>query len=374
MNRKLFALLLVLLTASCACGAVSPELAASDPRIAPYIDFTKKNGASLLPGRYMHTKELPQLSGGEKILAPTNFIVEIAPMVILNPQQRTFSVNADLWGADEMASMYMLLDFTGTVPILRTYASDEDGEYESIAEDFAVAVSDGQKHIWCLGSTDTGEIRYMYPLNDTWFPAGWYRGTWKAADGTNYTFSDDGQAKMNGQAIGKFIVSDNRIVITRNNGRKELLCAAPNLDDGSLVITFMNGGEMIAGVFTHPAEPSAPAMPSTPQTSPSSTQQMPTQFPKMPDVKMPEPPRPNIDGVWGAYVNGQQWVVQYQGNQYYGWINGQPSEMGIISFNGNTMTGQNNRGESFSATIQLDGNTLILTFPNGNAIQYQKLQ
>ena len=66
---------------------------------------------------------------------------------------------------------------------------------------------------------------------------------------------------MNGQSIGKFIVSDNRIVITRNNGRKELLCAAPNLDDGSLVITFMNGGEMIAGVFTHPAEPSAPAMP-----------------------------------------------------------------------------------------------------------------
>ena len=96
----------------------------------------------------------------------------------------------------------------------------------------------------------------------------------------------------------------------------------------------------------------------------------------MPDVKMPEPPGPNIDGVWGAYVNGQQWITQYQGNQYYGWINGQPTEMGIFTLKGNTMTGQNNNGVHFTTEIELDdsGQFLTLKFQNGNSITYQKLQ
>ena len=393
MNRKLFALLLVLLTATSAFGAIAPELAASDPRIGPYIDFTKQNGASLLPGRYMNTEELDQIGAAQKIIAPTNLVLEIAEMAALNPQQKTYSVNMDVWGDDEMTPMYMLLDFSGAVPVLKTYAADDDGQYEVIAEAYAVVLNDSVKRIWCLASTETGEVSYMCPLDSAWFPEGWYRGSWKSSDGTTCTFSDNGQASINGQVLGKFIVSDNRIVITRSDRSRQLICGWWNPDTSRLVLTFMdddNDDELNAAAFTRqaekatapvfpPAKPkaSSPVFPPAKKTAPAeqpSAPQMPTEFPKMPEVKMPEPPRPNIDGVWGAYVNGQQWVVQYQGNQYYGWINGQPSEMGIISFSGNTMTGQNNKGESFSATVQLEGNTLTLTFPNGNAIQYQKLQ
>ena len=386
MNRKLSALLLVLLTASCSSAAVSPEIAAQDPRIAPYIEFTRQNGASLLPGRYMHTQEIAQLGSTQKILAPTPLIFEVES---LNPEENTYSVNADVWGED-LTPLYMALDFSGAVPMLRTYEMQNEGQYEAMGEDFAVVISDGTKHIWLLASPATGELNYLYPLTADWFPEGWYAGSWKRSDGAEYTFSEDGTASMNGQVIGKFIVSDNRIVLTRTDGEKEALYAARNPDDGNLVITFTNDDELTAGVFTRsqapakkpaptfaPAKPKTPAptfTPPQPKTEPSSTTQMPTQFPKMPDVKMPEPPAPKIDGVWGAYVNGQQWVVQYQGGQYFGWINGQPSEMGVVSLKGSTLTGRNNNGVNFTAEVELDGETLTLTFPNGNVIQYQKLQ
>ena len=389
MKRKLFTLLILLLSASCASADITPEQAAADSRIGPYIDYTRQNGQALLPGRYMHTKELDQIAGTQKIVAPTNLIVEIATMASLNPQQITYSVNADLWGEDEMSSMYMLLDFSGTVPVLKTYAADDDGQYEVITEDFAVVLSDSQKRIWCLASVETGEVRYMCPLDGAWFPKGWYSGNWKGQDETTYTFSANGQASRNGQVIGKYIVSDNRIVITRTDGSKQLICAWWNPDTERLVLTFTDNGMMTAGAFTRITEKQAvPFLPSlkkqtapvSPQTTQkqevSSSPEMPSQFPKMPDVKMPEPPGPNIEGVWGAYVNGQQWITQYQGNQYYGWINGQPSEMGIITLKGNTMTGQNNKGVHFTAEIELDdsGQILSLTFPNGSSIQYQKLQ
>jgi hypothetical protein len=378
MNRKLFVLLFIVLTASCAYAAITPEQAAEDSRIGPYIDYTKQNGQALLPGRYMFTQEIDQLGANQKVVAPTNLIVEIATMTALNPQQITYSLNADLWGEDEMSSMYMVLDFSGKVPVLKTYAADDGGQYEVITEDFAVVLKDSTKRVWCLASVETGEVRYMCPLDGGWFPKGWYSGNWKGQDGSSYTFSSDGTASMNGQVIGRFIVSDNRIVITRKNGSKELICAWWNPDTERLVLTFTNSGRMSAGAFTRVTEQTVvPVFPPASQKQEvPSTQQMPTQFPKMPDVKMPELPGPNIEGVWGAYVDGQQWITQYQGNQYYGWINGTPSEMGIITLKGNTMTGQNNKGVHFTAEIELDdsGQILTLTFPNGRSITYQKLQ
>ena len=389
MTRKIItAIMLLIVTTSGAFASVPPQQALSDPRIAPYVENTKQTGAGLLPGRYMHTKEIDQRTGGQKILAPTSLIVEIMP---LNPQQNTYSVNADLWG-NELFPMYMAMDFSGPVPILRTYAQDEDsGEYELITEDFAVVMSDGQKHIWLLGSTETGEIRYMYPLNESWFPEGWYSGTWKGTSGTSCTFSQDGQAKINGQSIGKYIVSDNRIVITRNDGSKEVLYAALNNENNSLVITFMTGEEMTAEVFTRSSEkPAVPSFPpakpkksgsaaptfTPPQPQPQSTaSDMPSEFPEMPNVEMPKPAL-NIDGVWGAYVNNQQWVLQYKGSQYFGWINGQPSEMGVFRIDGSTITGTNNNGVSFTAELELDasGRTLTMKFQNGSSITYQRLQ
>ena len=282
--------------------------------------------------------------------------------------------------------MYMALDFSGAVPILRTYAADEDsGEYELLTEDYAVVLSEGRKHLWCLGSTETGEIRYMYPLNEEWFPADWYAGTWKTQSGTTYSFSD-GQAKMNGQDYGKLLVSDNRLVITRNDGSKEVLYAAKNAETDSLVLTFSTGEELTAEILTRSAEkPKAPSFPpAKPKTKPMppfsapkpQTEQMPSQFPEMPKVNMPKPQTLNLDGVWGAYVNNQQWVIQYKGSQYFGWINGQPSEMGVFQLDGNTISGTNNNGVNFTAELELDpsGQSLTMTFQNGNSITYQRLQ
>ena len=387
MTRKIIsAIMLSALMASGAFAAVTVQQALSDQRIAPYVEATKQTGPGLLPGRYMHTKEVSQRTGGQKILAPTNLIVEI---MSLNPQQNTYSVNADMWGDDELYPMYMALDLAGPVPILRTYAED-DGEYEMITEDFAVVMSDGTKHIWLLGSTETGEIRYMYPLNESWFPEGWYSGTWKGTSGTSYTFSPDGQAKINGQTIGRYIVSDNRIVITRNDGTRQPLYAALNPESNALVITFMTDEDMTAEIFTRSEEkPAAPEKPSAPVFTPAKpkttkptftppetqTSEMPTEFPEMPSVNIPKPPV-NIEGVWGAYVNNQQWVTQFKGNQYFGWINGQPSEMGVIRIDGNTITGTNNHGVNFTAELELDGSgqTLTMKFQNGRAITYQRLQ
>ena len=363
-KRIITALMLLALMTSGALAAISPQQALSDQRIAPYILSTKQNGAGLLPGRYMHTKELTQRTGGDKILAPTNLIVEINS---LNPEQNTYSVNADLWGNDELFPMYMALDMSGQVPIIRHYMQDEEsGEYEVIAEDYAVVMSDGEKHIWLLGSIETGEIRYMYPLDASFFPDGWYSGTWKGTSGTSYTFADNGQVKINGQTVGKYLVSDNRIIITRNDGTKQPLYAALNPDNNALVITFL----------TRSAErPSAPLFPPARPKTQTQNPEMPSEFPDMPNVAMPKPPV-NIDGVWGAYVNNQQVVMQFKGNQYFGWINGQPSEMGIIRIDGSTATGTNNHGVNFTTELELDdsGQTLTMTFQNGNSITYQRLQ
>lgn len=141
---------------------------------------------------------------------------------------------------------------------------------------------------------------------------------------------------------------------------------------------------ILTAILTSPAPaPSAPAPKPAPKpenpaplTAPKTSEpKMPTSFPKMPDVKMP-PQSLNIDGVWGAYVNGQQWILQYQGGTYYGWVNGQPSEMGIYKIEGNKISGSNNNSTEFSAELELDetGKFLDMKFPNGNTIHYQRLQ
>jgi hypothetical protein len=37
-----------------------------------------------------------------------------------------------------------------------------------------------------------------------------------------------------------------------------------------------------------------------------------------------------LDGIWGAVINGQQWVLQIQENQYQTWVNNYLSESGMF--------------------------------------------
>lgn len=395
MNRKIFAALLVLvLWASSSYGAITPEQALSDPRVGPFVDFTRSNGTELLPGRYIHTKELEQRGGGQKILAPTSLVVEIATF---GREENAYTATLDAYGHDSPAEMYMALDFSGPVPILRTFA-DDDNDYETIAEDYAVVGADSPQNIWCLGSTETGEVRFMYPMNDTFFPEGWYEGSWKCQDGTNYTFSPDGKAISDGQTLGDYTVSDNRIIITNRDGTKQVLFAAWNPGNDVLVITFPDGDNPTAGIFSRytpeePARPSKPRFPPAqrrtakpaPQTMPSTppvtlppkpqTPNMPQEFPEMPNVSLPEPPAVNIDGVWGAYVDGKQRIAQYKDGQYFVWVDGKPSEMGTFEIHGHTLTAKSNKDDTFTAEIELDeeGNNLTLKFNDGTRT-YQRLQ
>ena len=205
MTRKILAAFISLaLMASGAFAAVTPQQALSDPRIAPYIETTKQNGTALLPGRYILTTEIERDDGEGKILAPTDWILNIGQP----DQNHVYPIYISYHDGD--GALDMTFDTDEPVPVMRTYFRDDDDEYELWAEDFAVVLSDGSKHLWCLGSVETGEISYMYPLNDVWFPEGWYLGTWENESGNSVSFTDDGQFMINGQSFGKFTVSDNR--------------------------------------------------------------------------------------------------------------------------------------------------------------------
>ena len=396
-------ILMAILAASTSYASVTPQQAASDQRIGPFVEFTKQNGAKFIPGRYAHTNQLPSRTGGDKILAPTKIILELMPF---SSESNAYPLNFDVYGED-LERCYMTFDTTGEVPIQRIYMYDEDeDDYELFTEDYAVVIQEGNKYAWCLASVETGELRYLFPLTPDWFPENWYLGDWECSDGSRIEFAD-GKVLAQGQEFGTYIVSDNRIAIKTPSGERDVICAMYNADNDTLVMTFTsgpNGMDENAGVFTRksgkptpsttpkspapekkpapkfqaPKDPQAPKFTpkkTTPEQTPETEAEMPTGFPKMPKVDFPEPTI-SLEGVWGAIVNGQQWVTQYQGNQYYGWINGVPSEMGIFQINGNVISGRTTNGVTFQAEINFDqsGKFMTLTFPNGNSINYQRMQ
>ncbi len=369
----LFSLILIaILTASTSYASITPQQAASDQRIGPFIEFTKQNGAKFIPGRYAHTTEIASRTGGDKILAPTKIILELMPF---SSESNAYPLNFDVYGED-LERCYMTFDTSGEVPIQRIYMLDDDSqEYEFFTEDYAVVIQEGNKYAWCLASVETGELRYLFPLNADWFPENWYLGDWECSDGSRIEFSD-GKVLAQGQEFGTYIISDNRIAIKTPNGERDVICAMYNAENDTLVMTFTsgpNGMDENAGVFTRKSAKSTPKNSQAPAQS--QPQNMPQQFPEMPNVNFPQQVSP-LEGVWGAIVNGQQWVLQYQGNQYYGWINGQPSEMGIFQLNGNIITGRTSNGVEFQARVQFDnsGKFMSFTFPNGNTINYQRMQ
>ncbi len=386
MKKFFAALILLTLSTTTAYAKITEQQALSDERIAPYVEVTKQQGAKLLPGRYAHVKEiLSRVNPAEKIYAPTAIVAEIGNF---NSENNAFPSNLDVWG-ENLTHAYITLDTSGAVPVMKTYWANDAGEYEVFAEDFAVVMpEDNKKYAWLLASTETGEIRYFYPLNDFWFPDEWWEEDWICADGSQISL-DDGTISTNGQALGTYIISDNRIVIKTPDGNRDVIYCVYNPYNESLVMTFTSGpngmGEN-AGVFTEMDD--APQAPKTqapvfkspaPTTSkptfptPSTTQTTPkNDFPTFPIAK----PEANIEGVWQAYMNGQQLVLQFQGNNYYIWLNGQPAEMGSFQRDGNKLIGHKSTGEAFQNTVQVDaaGKNLILTDSNNFSMTYQRVQ
>ena len=265
---KLFLVLVIVLSSSGAFAKVTPQQAASDNRFKPAIEFTKQNGAKLLPGRYAHTKEIINRSDPmkRKILAPTDIILEVG---MLDMSSASYPGNFDVYG-ENLFPVYISLDTSGIVPVMKITHKNDDGKFETIAEDYTVVGTQGNSYIWALGSVETGEIRYLYPINNFWFPEGWYKGTW-TCDNLSFTFDDDGKVYSNGQNVGTYIVSDSRIVINSPDKNKIVIFAMYSTELDALVMTLEDDPEHpeekeTAGVFirskNEPAKRGLPKIPS----------------------------------------------------------------------------------------------------------------
>jgi len=380
--KKIFsvfaAIFLLMLSASAANAKITEQQALSDERIAPYVELTRQYGKDFLPGRYAHIKEtLSRVNPKEKIYAATEIIVEIGQF---DSEHNAYPTNIDVYGKNLTPGFYTL-DLSGEVPVMKAYAPDDKGEYKIFAEDYAVVMpEDNEKYAWLLASVETGEVRYLYPLNNFWFPSKWYEGEWKCSDGSEVELDDDGEIEIQDKKFGTYTVSDNRIAVKTPDGQRDVIYCANNPYEKTLIMTFTsgpNGMGMNAGVFVKDKdgkkksnapvfkapETSLPKFPKTPETPKQ-------EFPKFPG----KAPEVNLDGVYQTYMNGQQLVLQFQGNNYYIWLNGQPAEMGTFQRDGNVLNGRKSTGETFTNTVQLNGNNLMLTDVNNMHITYQKIQ
>ncbi|MBQ3403349.1 MAG: hypothetical protein IJG65_08295 [Synergistaceae bacterium] len=370
------ALILAILFASSSFAEIAPVQVLQDPRFSPHIPATKLHGASLLPGRYIVAQDTPSRTGGHPIVSPTRLIVEIMPA----DSEGRYPFRADVHGGTK-AEGYITLDLDAEAPVLTSYTRDKSGNYGVLSRVYAVVLQSDVDYAWLMGTVSDGEMAFMFPVSKINFPEGWYLGEWKCEDGTQLTFSGN-KLSSNGQEIGTFTVEDDRITVTAPDGSTDTMYAMRNPTSGTLIVTFTSGpngmGENAAAFvnMSRTPRPSAPQPPAPkPEAPKPSGPEMPTEFPPMPEVAMPSQ-NVNIEGVWVADYNGHQFVTQFKGSNYYGWIDGQPSEMGIIRIEGSKITGRNNHGVDFTAELELDpsGKRLDMKFPNGNTIHYQKVE
>ncbi|MBQ7169209.1 MAG: hypothetical protein IJR63_04835 [Synergistaceae bacterium] len=375
-RKFLAALLLAVMAASCSFAEVTTLQILQDVRFSPHIPATKLNGPSLLPGRYIVAENIASRTGSQPIIAPAKTILEIGQF---SAETNAYPFHLDVHGKGK-ADGRVTLDIQSEAPILTFYTADKSGQYKPDVRVYAVLIQD-RDYAWLTGAVSDGEMSFLFPVSDINFPEGWYLGEWLCEDGTQFTLEGD-KISSGGHEIGTFTVEDDRITVTAKDGSTDTIYAMRNPASGTLIMTFTsgpNGMGMNAGSFVNTSRNSKPAAPKIPVTpAPESkpvSPNMPTEFPPMPKVDLPAPSL-NINGVWGAYYNGHQLITQFQDSNYYGWIDGQPSEMGIISIEGNKITGSNNKGVDFTAELELDasGKFLDMRFPNGNTIHYQRLQ
>ena len=380
MNCKKFLVIFILiltLSASCAQARISEQLALSDQRFSPYIDFTKQTGAKLLSGRYAHLREIASRSGnGQKINAPDEIIVEIGEF---DPESNAYPTNFDVYG-ENLLHCYMTFDASGAVPVLKTYAPDDDEEdYILIAEDYVVFVpeADNENYVLVLGSVETGDVRYMFQINDYWLPKNWYEGSWKGNDGSQITLKN-GTVTSNGNNLGTFIVSDNRIAVKMPDGKRDVIFCAINKAENTLVMTFTNGEDFEganAAVFTKEkksgTKKNSPVFKSpTKKSKEPKTKSDSKNFPKFPGSKQ----KFSLEGSWETTMNGQQVVMQMQGNKYWTWINGQPFDTGTFTFDGiQSLQGTSEVSPEYSfdniVSFNADGNSFVFWDVNNDSLK-----
>ena len=210
---------------------------------------------------------------------------------LFSAEYNAYPVNFDVYG-EGLSPFYMIYDDKGLVPMMKFFEAQDDGKFENIGEYYAVLVPLEKSYMWRLVDSEAGDIRAIIPLNDEWFPANWYIGTWTCDDGSELTFAD-GKVYAQGQEFGTLTVSDNRLAVRTPNNERDVIFAILDVDTGSCVMTFTSGpngmGEN-AGGFTRtstPApsfptkQPQAPTFPNTQAPQTPAQPPMPQNFPRI---------------------------------------------------------------------------------------------
>jgi len=333
-----------------------PVAVKANPHIAAHIDATHREGWNKLLGRYAVMGAVPRSDSGEVIMAPVGSFVEIKKGALPNGTEALVAVQRVL---EELElTTYVNWQMEGLPLVSRYLYDEEEGKLLLVERDFALLVLDGDSYFWRMNNAQHYTPFMLVPLDNPAFSQEYLTGTWDGEDGSGLVF-ENGQGsylspEAGRSASGSCAVSGNMAVIAPS-GQQPL----------TLFFIFHNQDVMFATLKDT-------------QTVMLYNRR---QTPSTPPIVTPQQEM-SLDGMWGAMVNGQQWVMQIQLNpyqqayQYQGWINGMPSEAGMFQIQGNTMYGQTTTGATYTNTFQWDpsGMAFSITGQNGFSITYQRMQ
>lgn len=240
MKAKTFLAALMILCASCAFAAATPEQIKSDTVWGPYVEDTKINGAKILPGRYVQAAILETKPGGKEIVAPTLAIMEFERIEASHDNLPSYSEVLHTY-EDGLMSSIDTLDTLGEVPVMRRFQFKQEGLVR-LAEGCVVAMPYYDcGYAWCRTAISSGNISFFFPLNEKSYPENWYKGLWLCeSENISFNFDDDSKFFINGEFSGLYSVSGNRIALTFLDGQRGTIYSLYDKETDTLVMRLEN--------------------------------------------------------------------------------------------------------------------------------------
>ncbi|GAB1428310.1 hypothetical protein MASR2M17_17400 [Aminivibrio sp.] len=349
----------------------NPVQVKANQEIEPFLDATRRFGAAKLPGRYTSFIGIPQRNNQGMIMAPAGTLIEIKA----TGEPDVFTTVLDVYN-EKPVTMSLLWEPRG-LPHFTAYMKNEQGEgYTPVERRFALLQSDEKTHAWTTLDAYTLDKMVLVPLDELNFPTGFMNGSWTGNDGSSLEFGQGSAvyvSEKGARTEGKSAVKNNFFAITPASGTPLGFFFGYNPEQNIMVATFPDEGTAV--IYNRKGQ--APAVVPQPQPMPQQPQypQQPQPMPQQPQYPQQKPV--GLNGVWGAYINCQQIVMQIQGNQYQMWMNGMPYQTGLFQIQGNILQGQTSMGEFFSHYLLVNPNGMEFMLTNmqtGIAVVYQRMQ
>ena len=335
-----------------------PLVVAENPLLTPNLDTTHRFGTEKLPGKYAAFGPVPLRSNEkEYTMAPTGVVTEIRAGADYEGK-RSFSAVLKAHG-EKPAELTFLWEPRG-LPILTSCVPDDTGKrFVPIDRKFAVVQMQGDRRAWTTISAADGSFLRLVPLDENEFPASYLSGTWNGSDGSTLTLAKGSGTYVSEKGAriqGAMAVEENLLTITPASGTGISLYFGVNHEEKSLTATFTDNETAVIYTRGKPGPKPGPQ----PQPQPK-----------------PQPQGVTLDGTWGTLFNGQQVVMQVQGNRYQTWVNGAPYESGMFRVQGDTMTVQTMTGAVYTQYFRIDATGSVFTITNaqtGMTFVYQRMQ